>query len=194
LLQFLTLCQILRVELQSIQAAPAAITIAEFTLLQQKLQFAQERLEMVQSHAQNQLKTAEDLSLAAQKEVLRLQVLQCSSPCLMVVFDANVQAELLNATGSLVSAQSQNQLLEQEILLVKDELKSSVAAASSAAVSLAASEVRVKKLDATLEEQRAAHLMELRQIREEQYVHGSIICMLVALMMFAQHCFARVCL
>jgi hypothetical protein len=82
--QFLTLCQTLRVELQSIHTAPAAITIAEYTLLQQKLQFSQERMEMVQSHAQNQLKTAEDLGLVAHNEVLRLQVLQCSSPCPML--------------------------------------------------------------------------------------------------------------
>jgi hypothetical protein len=46
-------------------------------LLQQKLQFAQDRLEMVQSHAKSQVDAAEGLSLAAQKEVLRLQVLLC---------------------------------------------------------------------------------------------------------------------
>ncbi len=72
----LTLWQTLRVELQSIQAAPAAITSAEFVLLQQKLQFSQERLEMVQSHAKSQIESAEGLRSAAQNEVLRLQVLQ----------------------------------------------------------------------------------------------------------------------
>ena len=73
----LTLRQTLQAEFQSVQAAPAAVSTAEYALLQQKLQFAQDRLEMVQSHAKSQVDTAEGLSLAAQKEVLCLQVLHC---------------------------------------------------------------------------------------------------------------------
>jgi hypothetical protein len=65
----------LRLEIQSAQAIPAAVSTAEFALLQQKLQFAQERLEIVQSHAKTQVETAHGLSLAAESEVLRLQVL-----------------------------------------------------------------------------------------------------------------------
>jgi hypothetical protein len=65
----------LRLELQSAQAIPAAVSTAEFALLQQKLQFAQERLEMVQTHSKNQVETAHGLTLAAQSEVQRLQVL-----------------------------------------------------------------------------------------------------------------------
>ncbi len=81
--------------------------------------------------------------------------------------------------------------MEQQILLANDNSKSSAAAASSAAVALAASEVRLKKVATTLEEQQTAHEMELRQIREEQYVYGSIMRMLVTLTLFAQYCFTR---
>jgi hypothetical protein len=89
-----------------------------------------------------------------------------------LVFDAFFQAELLTSNGSLASVQSQNQFLQQQILVLNDNLKSSAAASSSAAAALAASEVRSGKLGNDLEEQRTAHLLEISRIRDEQYVNS----------------------
>jgi hypothetical protein len=82
------LLQALRLEIQSNQAVPAAVSSAEFTLLQQKLQFAQERLQIVEAHAKTQMETAQGLTLTAQNEVLRLQVQphvqSCMHPMMLI--------------------------------------------------------------------------------------------------------------
>jgi hypothetical protein len=43
-------------------------------LVEQKLQFTQERLDMTQSHAKKQIEAAEGRAQLAQNELLRLQV------------------------------------------------------------------------------------------------------------------------
>lgn len=166
-----TLYQTLQAELQSAQSARVAVTTEEVAQLQQKLQFTQERLEAVQSHSKSQIDTAQGLYLSTQNEVLRLQVLKFMSAC-PSVFDAFLQAELLTLNGSLASTQSQNQFLQQQILVLNDNFKSAAAASSSAAAALAASEVRSVKLGNDLEQQRTAHLLEICRIRDEQYVNS----------------------
>ncbi len=162
----------MQAELQSAQSARVAVTTEEIAQLQQKLQLTQDRLETVQSHSKSQIDTAQGLYLSTQNEVLRLQVLKYIPACRTSAFDAYFQAELMTLNGSLASAQSQNQFLQQQILVLNDNLKSSAAASSSAAAALAASEVRSGKLGNDLEEQQTAHLLEIRRIRDEQYVNN----------------------
>ena len=93
----------------------------------------------------------------------------------MSVFDANFQGELLAASSSLASAQSQNQSLQQQMLVVSGDARSSAAAAATAAAALAAREARIEKLEKALEEQQAAHAMELRRMSDEQYVPAAVV-------------------
>ncbi len=61
------------------------------------------------------------------------------------------------------------------MLVVSDDAKSSAAAAAAAAAALAVREARIEKLEKTLEEQQAAHAMELRRMRDEQYVPADVV-------------------
>ena len=87
----------------------------------------------------------------------------------MFSFDTFPQAEVLAANSSSASAQLQHQMLQQQLLVLKEDAKLSAAAASSAAAALSASEVRTEELWRSIEEQRAAHLNELRQVHDEKY-------------------------
>jgi hypothetical protein len=87
----------------------------------------------------------------------------------MLYFDAFLQVELLASNSSTASAQLQHQMLQQQLLVLKEDAKLSAAAASSAAAALSASEVRTEELWRSIEEQRAAHLNELRQVHDEKY-------------------------
>jgi hypothetical protein len=88
----------------------------------------------------------------------------------MALIDSDPQAELSSANNSLSSLQLQHQLLQKQMAVMKEDAMSSAAAASSAAANLAASEVRIETMRKALEEQRSAHLAELCQIRDEEYV------------------------
>jgi hypothetical protein len=163
----------LRLEIQSSQAVPTSISAADFALLQQKLQFTQEHLEIVQTHSKTQIETAQGLAVAAQHEVLRLQVqcrLQQRFQSFWFIFFLNPQTELSGANHSLNSVQLQNQMLLQQMSALKDEVKSSAAAVSASAVALSASEGRIETIQKALEEQRHAHVIELRRLQDEQYV------------------------
>jgi hypothetical protein len=61
-------------------------------------------------------------------------------------------------------------MLQQQMAVLKEDAKSSAAAASSSAVALSANEVRIEAMGKALEEQKSAHLKELRQMHDEQYV------------------------
>jgi hypothetical protein len=82
----------------------------------------------------------------------------------------NPQTELSGANHSLNSVQLQNQMLLQQMSALKDEVKSSAAAVSASAVALSASEGRIETIQKALEEQRHAHVIELRRLQDEQYV------------------------
>jgi hypothetical protein len=90
--------------------------------------------------------------------------------CAVALIDAHSQAELSGANNSLCSVQLQNEMLLQQMAVLKEDVKSSAAAASSSSVALSASEVRIETMKHALKEQQSAHLAELLQIRDEQYV------------------------
>jgi hypothetical protein len=177
----------LRAELQAAQTAVANASTAELSLVEQKLQFAQERLDMTQSHAKSQIEAAEGRAQLAQNELLRLQVPHAWQlfPVFVVEFDANLQAELLSASHTLASTQLQHQSLQQQVLLLKDDAKASAAAAEAAAAALSTSQGRIEKLEIALEEQKAEHLKELRKSRDEQYVSRLLVAVFDILTAFA---------
>lgn len=61
------------------------------------------------------------------------------------------------------------------MLVVSDDAKSSAAAAATAAAALAVREARIEKLEKALQEQQAAHAMELHRMRDEQYVPADVV-------------------